>query len=80
MEVHLKDGRVLSQRVDRIDEGALRGVTMGEIQEKFRDCAAPVLSADAVRELEESLGDLENAPDVSHIVHLLRGDAAPGNP
>ena len=80
VEVHLKDGRVLSQRVDRIDEGALRGVTMGEIQEKFRDCAAPVLSAGAVGKLEALLGDLENVPDVSHIVHLLRGDVAPGNP
>ena len=74
VEVHLKDGRVLIQRADRIDEGALRGVTMAEIQEKFRDCAAPVLSAEAVRKLEELLGDLENAPDVGHMVHLLAGN------
>ena len=80
VEVHLKDGRVLSQRADRIDEGALRGVTMAEIQEKFRDCAGPVLSDDAVGKLEELLGDLENAPDVGQIVGLLAGNPETGGP
>ena len=79
VDVHLKDGRVLSQRADRIDTGALRGVTMDDIRQKFRDCAAPILSSDAVGKLEDSLGNLENVADVAQITQLLAGNPNSGD-
>jgi len=76
VEVRLKDGRVLSRRADRIDTGALRGVTMSEIEDKFRDCAASAISSAASGELLELLGRLEEAPDLTRIAHLLQGSGA----
>ena len=78
VEVHLKDGRVLSGRADRIDTGALRGVTMNDIEDKFRDCAASVISNAATEELLDLLGRLDEVPDLARVAHLLQGDAASG--
>jgi len=74
--VHLKDGTVLTERVDRIREGALRGVTMDEIIDKFRDCASTILTTDDTQELVAGLSELEQLPDIRHIADLLRGDGA----
>jgi len=71
--VHLKDGTVLIERVDRINEGALRGVTMDEIIDKFRDCASTALTADDIEELVTGLSELEQLPDVRRVADLLRG-------
>ena len=73
VSVHLKDGTVLTERVDRIDEGALRGVTMEEIIEKFRDCTSTALPADETQELITGLSELEQLPDVLRMADLLRG-------
>jgi 2-methylcitrate dehydratase PrpD len=78
VEVRLKDGRVLSRRASRVDTGALRGVTMSEIEQKFRDCAAPALSSAATEESLDLLGRLEDIPDLNRIVHLLKGGGANG--
>ena len=43
VEVHLKDGRVISEQADRATTGALRGVTRDDVRVKFRDCAAVAL-------------------------------------
>jgi len=72
VSVHLKDGTVLTERVDRIDEGALRGVTMVEIIEKFRDCTSSALPADETQELITGLSELEQLPDVRRMADLLR--------
>ena len=72
VSVHLKDGTVLTERVDRIDEGALRGVTMEEIIEKFRDCTSTALPADETQELITGLSELEQLPDVRRMADLLR--------
>ena len=74
--VHLKDGRVLTERVDRITEGALRGVTMDEIIGKFRDCTSAALPTGDTEELVAGLGELEQLPGVSRIAGLLRGDGS----
>ena len=74
VNVHLQDGQVLSGRSDRIQEGALRGVTMPEIVAKFRDCAETTLSHEAAEELVTSLQSLEGLDDVRHVAGLLRGD------
>jgi 2-methylcitrate dehydratase PrpD len=74
VELHLKDGRVLTERADRIPEGALRGVTMDEIEAKFRDCASAVLTSGATEELVDSLGRLEEVEDIRHPAGLLRAE------
>ena len=42
--VYMQDGRVLTQRADRVTQGALRGVTMDEIRAKFMDCSSLALA------------------------------------
>ena len=74
VEVHLTDGRVLKERADRIDTGALRGTTMDEIRDKFRDCAGAALSDSSSQELLDLLDRLEEADGLGRITHLLGGD------
>ena len=74
VEVHLTDGRVLSERADRVTQGALRGVSMGEIQIKFQDTASRALSATASNELMEILDKLENTGEIGRMTDLLRGE------
>jgi 2-methylcitrate dehydratase PrpD len=78
VEVHVRDGQVLTEQAARANTGALRGVTLQEIQAKFRDCAAGVLSPSATQELLELLDRLEELPDASRLADLLRGDGAAG--
>ncbi len=78
VEVHLKDGRVLKERADRIDTGALRGTTMDEIRDKFRDCAAAAISDSSSQELLDLLDGLEEIDSLDRITHLLGGDGADG--
>ncbi len=73
VDVHLMDGQVLSGRSDRITEGALRGVTMPEIVDKFRDCAGTALPTEVTEELVASLRELEALDDVRRVAELLRG-------
>ena len=73
VEVHLKDGRVLSQQAHRANSGALRGVTLQEIEDKFRDCASLTLSDTATRQLLSRLDRLEEAEAISSLADLLRG-------
>ncbi len=76
VEVHLKDGRVLKERADRIDTGALRGTTMDEIRDKFRDCAAAAISGPSSQELLDLLDRLEEVDGLERIAQLLSGDGA----
>ena len=73
VEVHLKDGRVLRERADRIDTGALRGVTMDEIRDKFRDCASASLNDPSSQELLGLLDRLEEVGGLDRITELLGG-------
>ena len=74
VEIHLYGGRVLRERVDRITEGALRGVTMQDIHTKFEDCASRVLSPEATIELANLLERLEDSESIGRITAILRGD------
>jgi 2-methylcitrate dehydratase PrpD len=78
VEVHLKDGRMLKEKAERITSGALRGVTMQDIQSKFRDCASLVLSHEATEELLGALDRLEELENIHRLADLLRGDGAKG--
>lgn len=72
----LKDGRVLKEKAERAAQGALRGVTMLDIQRKFRDCASLVLPNSATKELLGLLDRLEELESIGGLVDLLRGDGA----
>ena len=73
VEVHLHDGRVLRERADRITEGALRGVTMQDIHNKFEDCASRVLSPGATSELANLLDELDGSESIGRITAILQG-------
>ena len=73
VEVHLKDGSVLRQQAHRASSGALRGVAVEEIREKFRDCASQSLSDATAAEVLSRLNLLEEAGPISGLADLLRG-------
>ena len=73
VEVHLKDGSILRQQAHRADSGALRGVTMEDIREKFRDCASQALSGATAAEVLSRLERLEDEEPVSGLADLLHG-------
>ena len=73
VEVQLKDGSILRQQAHRANSGALRGVTMEDIREKFRDCASQALPEATATELLSRLDRLEEGGPVSGLADLLRG-------
>ena len=75
VEVQLRNGRVLRERADRVTEGALRGVSMEDIQDKFEDCASRVLPLATVHELAQLLDELEESANIDRITDLLRGES-----
>ena len=76
VEVHLRDGRVLRERADRITQGALRGVTMQDIHAKFQDCASQVLSLESTSRLANMLDGLEDSESIGRVTTILRGDGS----
>ena len=75
VEVHMRDGRVLRERKDRPNKGALRGTTLDDIRNKFEDCASLALSPGATQEIVGLLENLEDVEDVGRLADLLRGDS-----
>lgn len=73
VEVHLRDGRVLSERADRATSGALRGVSRDDVREKFLDCAAVALPAADAGAALEMLDGLEDVGPVGPLARLLGG-------
>jgi 2-methylcitrate dehydratase PrpD len=72
VDIYLKDGAVLRQEAHRASSGALRGVTMDDIREKFQDCAAQCLPDATAAELLSCLDRLEAGQPVSALADLLR--------
>ena len=73
VDVHLKDGRVLTERADRATTGALRGVTRDDVRAKFRDCAAVALNAQDAEAALGMLDALEDVGPVGPLAELLGG-------
>ena len=73
VEVHLKDGRVITEQADRATTGALRGVTRDDVRVKFRDCAAVVLDEGDAAEALAMLDNLEDAGPAARLATLLGG-------
>ena len=73
VEIHLKDGRVLTQRADRATTGALRGATVEEVRTKFLDTASVALTPENAAATLEMLDHLEDLGPVGPLADLLGG-------
>ena len=73
VEIHLKDGRVLTQRADRATTGALRGATVEEVRTKFLDTASVALTHENAAATLEMLDHLEDLGPVGPLADLLGG-------
>ena len=73
VEVHLKDGRVITGQADRATTGALRGVSREDVRTKFMDCAAVALDEGPAGEALAMLDNLEDAGPASRLAELLGG-------
>ena len=73
VEVHLRNGRVITEQADRATTGALRGVTRDDVRVKFRDCAAVALDEGDAAEALAMLDNLEDAGPAARLAQLLGG-------
>lgn len=73
--VTLKDGRTLSRRVSQAKGQPKNPLTVGDLEVKFRDCAARVLPAERVESALAAVRALETVPDVSALARMLAGGA-----
>jgi 2-methylcitrate dehydratase PrpD len=73
VEIHLKDGRVLTQRADRATTGSLRGATSEEVRTKFLDTAAVALTQEKTAATLAMLDNLEDIGPVGPLADLLGG-------
>ena len=73
VEIHLKDGRVLTEQAERDNVGALRGATFDAVRAKYLDCASLALSSDNANTTLQMMDDLENIGPVGPLANLLGG-------
>ena len=73
--VTLKDGRKLSGRVSQAKGQPKNPLTVGDLEVKFRDCAARVLPAARIESALAAVRTLETVPDVSALARMLAGGA-----
>jgi 2-methylcitrate dehydratase PrpD len=69
--ITLKDGRRLVRRVSQAKGQPKNPLTAGELEVKFRDCAARTLSPERVKSVLAAVQALETVPDVSVLARLL---------
>ena len=74
INVWLKDGRQLSQRVDKLLGWPITGkpLTREQRHHKFYSCTRRVLSEKAARRMLELVERLETLPDVVEIMDIAR--------
>jgi 2-methylcitrate dehydratase PrpD len=75
VSITLTGGTKLSKRVAQAKGQPKNALTVGELEVKFRDCAARVLSADRIDSVLAAVLALERAPDVSALAAMLSGRA-----
>jgi 2-methylcitrate dehydratase PrpD len=73
--ITLKGGTRLVRRVSQAKGQPKNPLTVGDLELKFRDCAARVLPADRVESALATVGTLESVPDVSVLARMLAGTA-----
>jgi 2-methylcitrate dehydratase PrpD len=75
LDLTLKDGRTLSERVDAAKGSASMPMSEGEVAEKFRDCAAfAKMPGAAAEQAIERILNLEQVKDIRTLTALLRID------
>ena len=72
VDVHLRDGRVLSRRADVAQGTTDRPMTRAQLLAKARDCAELVMPASQAEELIAVVDHLDAEPDLGRLVRLLR--------
>ena len=73
VEIHLKDGRALTEQAERATTGSLRGATLEEVRTKYLDTAAMALTAENTATTLEMLDNLEDLGPVGPLADLLGG-------
>jgi 2-methylcitrate dehydratase PrpD len=72
VDVHLRDGRVLSRRADLAQGTTEKPMTRTQLLEKARDCAGLVMSADQAEQLIAVVERLDQEPDLARLVACLK--------
>ena len=73
VEIHLKDGRVLTEQAERDNVGALRGATFDAVRTKYLDCARLALTSDNANKTLHMLDNVEDLGPVGPLASLLGG-------
>ena len=73
--ITLRDGKKLVKRVSQAKGQPKNPLTVGDLEVKFRDCAARVLPAERIESALASVRALESVPDVSALARMLAGNA-----
>jgi 2-methylcitrate dehydratase PrpD len=73
--ITLEGGRKLVKRVSQAKGQPKNPLTVGDLEVKFRDCAARVLPAERIDAVLASVRQLETVPDVSVLARMLAGSA-----
>ena len=73
VEIHLKDGRVLTEQAERDNVGALRGATFDAVRAKYLDCARLALTSDNANKTLQMLDNIEDLGPVGPLASLLGG-------
>jgi 2-methylcitrate dehydratase PrpD len=72
VELTLKDGTKMSERVEAVRGTVRNPMTRAEVIDKARDLVAPVLGAAAAQKLIDAVFALENVPDIRTLRPLLQ--------
>jgi 2-methylcitrate dehydratase PrpD len=73
--ITLRGGRTLQKRVVLAKGQPKNPLTVGDLEVKFRDCAARVLPAERVESVLAAVRALETVPDVGALARLMSTDA-----
>ena len=77
VDVHLRDGRVLSRRADVAQGATERPMTRQQLLEKARDCAGLMISPDHAEELIALVDRLEDEFTLARLASLLAPNPKP---
>src|SRR5207302_3173368 len=72
LKITLKDGQVFEQQRDYATGSPQVPMTQAQVEDKFLDCAAQALSADAAKKILAALNALPDRPSFTDVWPLLR--------
>lgn len=74
VKVLLKNGQILSQKVDRLSGWVGYPLTVAQRRQKFTTCARRVLKTDSVTRVIELVNDLERLTNLDEIMDIVRAE------